>query len=119
VSFTATIGGLTFNFSAKDLDVDLGAAQTFYSLTTPSNPFAGPHTSGPNGTEYLVMGGVGTFNIINSGAPNLEDGTFKIGPGSISATPLPSTWTMMAIGLVVLGFVVVRRSRTTPFVQAA
>jgi hypothetical protein len=38
--------------------------------------------------------------------------------GSVAATPLPATWTMMLIGLVGLGFVVLRRAKNGPAAMA-
>jgi hypothetical protein len=113
-SLTVTIGGLTFNFNPASVSVDLGTGQTFYSLTGSSSP----GVLGPKGlTETLVLGGFG-FNITNPGGPNLEDGKFSIGPGSVATTPLPPTWTMMLIGLAGFGFINYRRKSKPEFMAA-
>jgi len=107
VSLTATIGGLTYSFLPSSVAVDLGTNQTFYSLTGSSSP----GVIGPNNlVGTLVLGGFG-FNITNPGGPNLDNGSFTIGPGVVqapTATPLPPTWTIMALGLVGFGFLIVR-----------
>jgi hypothetical protein len=115
VSLVATIGGLTFNFVPASVDVDLGTSQTFYSLTGSSSP----GVLGPKGlVETLVLGGFG-FNMTNPGGPNLEDGKFSIGTGVVSATPLPPAWTMMLIGLAVLGFAAYQTRKSARFALAA
>ncbi len=113
VSLQATIGGLQFDFVPASVEVDLGAGQKFYGITGSSSP----GVLGPKGLiDTLVLGGFG-FNITNPGGPNLDDGSFKIGPG-VAATPLPPAWTMMLIGLAGFGFVACRRS-SKPLLMAA
>jgi hypothetical protein len=107
VSLTATIGGLTYSFLQSSVAVDLGTNQTFYSITGSSSP----GVVGPNNlVGTLVLGGFG-FNITNPGGPNLDNGSFTIGQGVVqspAATPLPPTWSIMALGLVGFGFLILR-----------
>jgi hypothetical protein len=110
VSLTATIGGRTYDFVPSAVAVDLGTNQTFYSITGSSSP----GVLGSNGLiGTLVLGGFG-FNITNNGGPNLDDGTFTIGRGVVqapAATPLPPSWTMTLLGLLVGGFLVMRGTK--------
>lgn len=86
VSLTANIGGRTYDFVPSAVAVDLGANQTFYSITGSSSP----GVLGSNGLiGTLVLGGFG-FNITNNGGPNLDDGTFTIGRGVVQ-TPAASS----------------------------
>lgn len=105
VSLTANIGGRTYDFVPSSVSVDLGTNQTFYSITGSSSP----GVLGSNGlVGTLVLGEFG-FNITNTNGPNLDDGTFTIGRGVVqapAATPLPPTWTIMLLGLLGVGFLV-------------
>jgi hypothetical protein len=105
VSLQATVSGLTFNFVPASFAVDLGTSQQFYSLTGSSSP----GVTGPtNLVETLALGGF-QFNMTNPGGPNLDDGTFTIGPGVVAAVPEASTWAMLLIGFAGIGFAAYRR----------
>jgi hypothetical protein len=111
VSLSATVSGYTFTFVPSAVTVDLGANQTFYSLSGESP--GDPGTGGQSGyTLNLNLGGTG-FNILYSSHSNLDDGTFTIGPGVIASTPLPSTLPLFAGGVGLVGYLARRRKKST------
>lgn len=114
VSLQATIGGVTYNFVPANVTVDLGttgnpATQIFYGLSGASTGVV-TLPSGP--TETLDLGGFG-FNIITTspGGPNLDNGSFTIGPAFVASVPEPSTWAMMILGFAGIGAMTYRRRR--------
>jgi hypothetical protein len=79
---------------------NLAAAQSFFSIT---NLLAIQLTGGLNNIQLA-------FNETMSGG---EGFSFSYGTASLSATPLPPTWTMMLIGLAGFGLVAYRRKGRT------
>jgi PEP-CTERM motif len=95
-SLTATDNGLFFNFSNN----------TISDLTL--DPLLAFAVNGPPGSISLNLSSIGDPN---SPIFVTESGNVEIASSSVSATPLPSTWGMMLLGLGVLGFMGYRRKR--------
>jgi hypothetical protein len=110
VSLSATVSGYTFTFVPSAVTVDLGTNQTFYSLSGEST--GDPGVGGLSGsTLNLNLGGF-TFNILDTGHSNLDDGTFTIGPGVIASTPLPATLPLLAGGVALVFYLACRGKKS-------
>jgi hypothetical protein len=120
-SLTATIGSTpTFNLtpsnvsfvgaqgsSSSSIDVDLGEPTAGVARGTPLLQL---NNGNPN---------AGTFTIQGFNEGTLASGTFTIGSPFIAAVPEPSTWAMMILGLLGLGFLAYRRRNQAFAIKAA
>jgi hypothetical protein len=90
------------NLIVSDVFASLASAQAFFSN---NNLLAIQLAAGPNNVQLA-------FSEMMSGG---EGFSFNYGTASVSATPLPSTWGMMPIGLIGFGFAAYhRKSKPAP-----
>jgi PEP-CTERM motif len=113
--------GITGTFDGVNITGLTGYANADNELFYPSQPFVDF-----NGISFQTAS-LGAINLFsNSGYFEVKSSVDAVGyyfsgtPISlaVSATPLPSTWTMMLIGLAGFGFVAYRR-KTKPALMAA
>ena len=85
----------------------------------------GSNTTTTETLNYVFTGGTGVFlgdTGSSNGTANIINGTGAIsytGMGSLTTTPIPSTWLMLLSGLVGLGFFAYRGSKKGAVVLAA
>ena len=113
-SFVGTVNGVSFDinsssFSQWSINLDSG---NFYNLGLSSAvDYSVP------GMLYLNLHGDGGYNVQRTQGPDVINyGTFTIGPPGTEVTaavPEPSTWAMMILGFLGLGFVGYRRNRAS------
>jgi hypothetical protein len=75
----------------------------------------GPGQSSSKFFFYAALGSDPTLNLVNGSGQT----TTIIPTGTLAATPLPSTWTMMLIGFVGLGFFAYRGTKKNSAALAA
>jgi hypothetical protein len=121
-SLTATIGTLpTFNLT--DANIAFGGVQGTSSSSI-DVAMTESTTGLATGTPYLAIfnsvANAGTFQIneVNQGG-NFPSGTYTIGSPFTAAVPEPSTWAMMLLGFVGLGFLAYRRRNQSSAFTAA
>jgi PEP-CTERM motif len=104
VSLTATVDGFSFNVLASDINSVGFSNGTLnnLSLQTPQ---------GAAGTPYLQMSGPSFWRIGDvQHSDFVSSGVFSIGTPVVTAVPEPSTWAMMILGFLGIGFMMYRRS---------
>ena len=107
-SLIATVNGHSFNIDSSNYfqwHINLGSG-TFYNLGLSSEVnFSVPDMF------YLDVYGGGHYDLQQTWKPAvIENGTYKIGPGTevTAAVPEPSTWAMMMLGFAGLGLLAYR-----------
>jgi PEP-CTERM motif len=111
-SLTATIGGVSFTLT--DSNIAFGGVQGTGGQSPQSSnlSIAVTQTAGANGTDQLSLfnGGnnAGTFQIQVINVGQLASGNYTLGI-PVQAVPEPSTWAMLILGFVGIGFMAYRR----------
>jgi hypothetical protein len=67
----------------------------------------------------IFSNGDGTFDSFWTGSVNDVEHFFRLGTASVSATPLPSTWTMLIAAFAGFGFLAYRGTKKSSAALAA
>jgi hypothetical protein len=113
--FTPGGGGLTsLSFTIDGSNFTLGSALPGASATFLNGNLISLFYMGVLGGAKLTLDtvGLGYFYLDLNDLSHTSVGTI-----SASATPLPSTWTMMLIGIAGFGFFIYRKKRPDPFTE--
>ena len=114
VTGSAVFGGSSYNVTGPDPTVEGPSGNGLVDdLLYSAPPYFDQQGIGLDFTPALFLDPPYIFNLIGvcpSGCADFTPGTFNLGPAT-QATPLPPAWTMMLLGLGMLGFVACRRAR--------
>ena len=129
VSLTATIDGISFDFTSIGNSNGQIANLGFNNglLTDINTAGAGATSTSPNTNELLAIGGGPNSNgdVNVSGVDGCCVGfstSYTVGSPVVTGVPEPSTWAMLILGFAGVGFMVYRRSyrrRAMPSVSVA
>jgi hypothetical protein len=111
-SFVGTVDGIPFtingsNFSQWSINLQNGVFNNLQVVSA--------HNFSVKGEDFLATSGGGQWQIqVTQESPLVSSGTFSIA----AAVPEPSTWAMMILGFVGVGFTAFRHKKKTALLAA-